>query len=79
MTIRTNVGRTIVGCGLVMGLLTALSACAPAYYAGYPGYYPAPAYPRPYPHPPSQAATRPQPRSEAPQTGGDWVNPEPAK
>jgi len=61
--------RTIAGCGLAVGLLTALSACAPGYYPGYPAYYARPAYP----HPPSQSPTPARPR------GSDWINPEPAR
>jgi hypothetical protein len=67
--------RTIAGCGLALGLLTALSACAPAYYPAYPAHYARPAYQ----HAPSQSAARAGQRGEAPQSGNDWVNPEPAK
>ncbi len=62
--------RTIAGCGLAIGLLTALSACVPAYYPGYPPYYARPAY---------QPGTRAQPGWEEPQRGSSWINPEPAR
>jgi hypothetical protein len=62
--------RTIAGCGLAIGLLTALSACVPAYYPGYPAYYPRPAY---------QPGSRAQPRWGEPQRGSPWINPEPAR
>ena len=65
--------RTIAGCGLAIGLLTALSACVPAYYPGYPAYYARPAYPPAYQRAPSQPPTGAQP------PGSDWVNPEPAR
>ena len=59
--------------GLAIGLLAALSACAPGYYPPYSGYY----APPPYARAPSQS-TRPQSRRE-PQGASDWINPEPAK
>ena len=66
--------RTMAGCGLALGLLTLLSACAPPYYSGYPAYYARPAHPPAYQRAPSQSATRaPQ------QSGSDWVNPEPVR
>ena len=59
--------RTIAGCGLAIGLLTALSGCVPA----YPAYYQRPAYQ--YHRAPSQTPTGTQPR------GSEWLNPEPAR
>jgi hypothetical protein len=67
--------QTIAGCGLAIGLLTALSACAPGYYSGPPAYYARPAYQ----HAPSQSATRAQQRRDEQQSGSEWVNPEPAR
>jgi hypothetical protein len=69
--------RIVAGCGLAVGLLTALSACAPAYYPGYPGY--PPYYGRPAYSPAYQSGTRTLPRPEEPQRGGTWINPEPAR
>ena len=66
--------RVVAGCGLAVGLLTALSACVPAYYPGYPPYYTRPAYPPAY-----QSTTRDQQRRGAPQSGSAWINPEPAR
>jgi len=64
--------------GLALGLLSALAACAPAYYPIYPAYYGHPAYAPAPVRTPSQTATRAQPIPQGPQSGGDWVNPEPA-
>jgi hypothetical protein len=66
--------QTIAGCGLAIGLLTALSACAPGYYSASPAYYA-----RPYLHAPSQSATRAQQRRDEQQSGSEWVNPEPGR
>jgi hypothetical protein len=62
--------RIVAGFGLALGLLTALSACVPAYYPGYPPYYARPAY---------QSGGPARPRSEEPQRGSTWVNPEPVR
>ncbi len=58
-----------------MGLLAALAGCAPGYYSPHPAYYPRPAYS----YAPRQSAIAAQPRSATPQSGSDWVNPEPAR
>lgn len=70
--------RTIARAGLALGLLSALAACAPAYYPAYPTYYGHPAYAPPAVRPPSQPVNRAQPIPQEPQSAGGWVNPEPA-
>jgi hypothetical protein len=67
--------RTLAGGGLAVGLLTALAACAPAYYPPHPAYYARPVYH----HAPSQSATSAQTRPEKTQNSSDWVNPEPVQ
>jgi hypothetical protein len=65
--------RTLAGGGLAVGLLSAVVACAPAYNPPPPRSYARPVYHQA----PSQSATSAQTRPAKPQTGSDWVNPEP--